>query len=60
MYKRYVDDVFARGNKYKPDELLHNINFTIERNPFKFLDTKITVNNNGKAHTFSSNQFQSS
>ena len=42
--------------KNKPDELFHainnyyyNINFTIERNPSKFLDTKIRVKN-GKAH----------
>ena len=53
FYRRYVDDVYVRRKKNCPDILLNdlnnyheNINFTIENNPDKFLDTNISFNGN--------------
>ena len=50
FYKRYVDDIITRRNTDTPDELFkiinsyhHKINFTVEQNPDKFLDTSMTV-----------------
>ena len=50
FYKRYVDDVFNRRKKNMPDVLLQRmmeyhprINFTVEENPKKFLDTEILI-----------------
>ena len=47
-YKRYVDDTYIRKKKIKPHSLFQklnsyhlNIKLTIEKNPKKFLDTKI-------------------
>ena len=52
FYKRYVDDIISRRKKDEPDLLLEklmnyhkNINFTVERNPSKFLDTELLINN---------------
>ena len=49
FYKRYVDDTYNRRKRNQPDILLEKLNsyhpnlkFTIETNPSKFLDTKIT------------------
>ena len=49
FYKRYVDDTYVRRKKGIRDVLFEdlnsyheNIHFTIEKNPKKFLDTKIT------------------
>ena len=48
FYKRYVDDTYIQRKKNEPDSLFEklnsyhpNLNFTIEKNPTKFLDTKI-------------------
>ena len=48
FYKRFVDDVINTRKKSKPDSLLislnsynSNIDFTVEVNPSKFLDTNI-------------------
>ena len=48
FYKRYVDDTYIRRKKNEPDSLFEklssyhlNIKLTIEKNPTKFLDTKI-------------------
>ena len=48
FYERYVDDTYIRRKKNEPDSLFKklnsyhlNIKFTIEKNPAKFLDTKI-------------------
>ena len=50
FYKRFVDDVINRMNKNTPDSLLTslncyhpNINFTVEVNPSKFLDSNIKI-----------------
>ena len=50
FYKRYVDDIFTKRKKNVPDVLFQNLNshhpnikLTIEQNPSKFLDTKLTV-----------------
>ena len=52
LYKRYVDDVFKRKKINEDDTLLRklnsyhkNINFTVERNLIKFLDTKLQLIN---------------
>ena len=52
FYKRYVDDTYVRRKKDEPDILFdelnayhQNINFTLERNPVKFLDTQFSYNN---------------
>ena len=52
MYKRFVDDIFARLKANIPDQLLEFLNnyypkikLTYEINPEKFLDTKICYNN---------------
>ena len=52
FYKRYVDDTYVRRKKNTKDELFEklntyheNINFTIEENSTKFLDTAITRHN---------------
>ena len=52
FYKRYVDDTYVRRKKDEPDILFdklnayhQNINFTLERNPVKFLDTQISFSN---------------
>ena len=57
FYKRYVDDIINRRKINEPDELFHdlnnfhnNINLTIEVNPTKFLDTKLSIIN-GKVST---------
>ena len=49
FYKRYVDDTYVRKKKNHVDSLYNelnnyheNINFTVENNPDKFLDTKIS------------------
>ena len=49
FYKRYVDDTYVRRKKGVHDTLFENLNnyhenmhFTIEVNPTKFLDTKIS------------------
>ena len=48
FYKRYVDDTYIRRKKKGPDSVFEklnsyhsNIKLTIEKNPTKFLDTKI-------------------
>ena len=53
FYKRFVDDVITRRRTDQPDLLFEeinsyhpNINFTVERNPSKFLDTNLTNINN--------------
>ena len=53
FYRRFVDDTYRRRKKNEPDELFSkmnsyhpNIKLTIEINPSKFLDTKITRNKN--------------
>ena len=53
FYCQYIDDTYNRRNKNKTDELFErmnkyhtNINFTVEVNPSKFLDTKIHCDNN--------------
>ena len=53
LYKSYVDDIFAKCKKNKPDDLYNaldnyhpNINLTVEVNPKKFLDTEIISNSN--------------
>ena len=50
FYKRYVDDIINRRKKNEPDILLEKlqayhprINFTVEVNPSKFLDTDISL-----------------
>ena len=50
LYKRYVDDIFTKRKKNAPDELLlamstyhSKINFTVEKDPDKFLDTSIII-----------------
>ena len=52
LYRRYVDDSYNRRKKRIPDELLQalnsyhrNIRHTVEENPDKFLDTKISREN---------------
>ena len=47
-YERYVDDTYIQKKKNKPNDLFEklnsdrpNIKLTIEKNPKKFLDTKI-------------------
>ena len=49
FHKRYVDDTYNRRKRNQPDILLEKLNLyhpnlklTIETNPSKFLDTKIT------------------
>ena len=58
FYKRFVDDVFTRRAKNKPDLLLEkmrnfhpNINFTVEKSPDKFLDTRLIVKEDGSCET---------
>ena len=53
FYRRFIDDTYRRRKKNEPDELFSkmnsyypNIKLTIEINPSKFLDTKITRNKN--------------
>ena len=53
LYKYYVDDIFAKRKKNKPDDLYNaldnyhpNINLTVEVNPKRFLDTEIISNSN--------------
>ena len=53
FYRRYVDDTYNRRKKHQPDELFEkmnkyhpNIKLTIEFNPSKFLDTKISRDSN--------------
>ena len=53
LYKRYVDDIFAKRKKNKPDDLYNalnnyhpNINLTVEVNAKRFLDTEILSNSN--------------
>ena len=48
FYKRYVDDTYIRRRKNESDSLFEKLNsdhskikLTIEKNPTKFLDTKI-------------------
>ena len=50
LYKRYVDDVFARKKKNQVDTLITKLNnyhpkirFTVEKNVEKFLDTKLEM-----------------
>ena len=54
LYKRYIDDVICRRKKYVSDILLEKmslyhpkINFTVERNPQMFLDTRTIINEKG-------------
>ena len=58
FYKHFVDDVINRRKKNTPHSLLTllssyhpNINFAVEVNLSKFLDTNIKIGN-GKAETF--------
>ena len=58
FYKRFVDDIYSRINKFQQDVLFEalnnfhpNIKLTIEVNPEKFLDTKIIFNNEGVVTT---------
>ena len=58
FYKRFVDDIYSRGNKSQQDVLFEalnnfhlNIKLTLEVNPEKFLDTKILLNNEGVVTT---------
>ena len=53
LYKRYVDDIFAKRKKNKPDDLYNalnnyhsNINLIVEVNAKRFLDTEILSNSN--------------
>ena len=53
FYKRIVDDIYSRKNKFQQDALFEALNdfhpntkLTIEANPEMFLDTKIILNNN--------------
>ena len=53
FYKRYVDDVYFRRKRNNEDKLFNdlnnyheNIKFTLEKNPKKFLDTKIAFEDN--------------
>ena len=53
LYKRCVDDTFAKRKKNKPDDLYNalnnyhpNLNLTVEVNPKRFLDTEIISNGN--------------
>ena len=53
FYCRYVDEAYNRRNANQPDELFGrmnkyhpDINFTVEVNPSKFLDTRIYRDNN--------------
>ena len=52
FYKRFVDDIYSRRNKFQQDVLFEALNdfhpyrkLTIEVNPEKFLDIKIILNN---------------
>ena len=58
FYKRIMDDISSRKNKFQQDALFEalndfhpNIKLTIEANPEMFLDTKIILNNNGVVTT---------
>ena len=51
FYKRYVDDIYLRRKKDTVDHLIQNLNnyhpnlqFTIENNPRKFVDTDLAFN----------------
>ena len=53
LCKRYVDDIFAKRMKNKPDDLYNalnnhhpNINLTVEVNLKRFLDTEMISNSN--------------
>ena len=55
FHKRYVDDIYVRRPKRKPDEFFNalntyhpNVKLTIEENPKKFLDTSIIRNEDGR------------
>ena len=48
FYTRFVDGIFCRMGKYKPDDFYHkmnkyhcNIMLTVEKGPYKFLDIKL-------------------
>ena len=50
FYKRFIDDIITRRKKDTPDLLLDKmsayhpkINFTVEQDPCKFLDTKLLI-----------------
>ena len=52
FYQRYVDDIYCRRKKDRPDQLFEklnsynkNIKLTIEKSPEKFLDTKLILSN---------------
>ena len=58
LYKHFVDDIINRRKKIASDSLLTslisyhpNINFTVEVNPSKFLDSNIKIVN-GKVEPF--------
>ena len=53
FYKRFVDDIISKKEKYQPDLLFENLNkhhpnikYTIETMPQKFLDTKTIYEDN--------------
>ena len=53
FYKRFVDDIISKKEKYQPNFPFENLNkhcsnikYTIETMPQKFLDTKIVYENN--------------
>ena len=52
FYKRFVDNIYSRRNKFQQDVLFEALNnfrpkLTTEVNPGKFLDTKIILKNEG-------------
>ena len=58
FYKRYVDDIYVRRKVNSEDTLFtelnnyhENIKFTLEKNPKKFLDTKISFDDNNEIIT---------
>ena len=58
FYKRFVDDIYSRRNKFQQDVLFEALNdfhpyrkLTIEVNPEKFLDIKIILNNDNVVTT---------
>ena len=58
FYKRFIDDVLTRRKINTPDLLLQKmmayhtkINFTVEKNPSKFLDTALLINDDRSYET---------
>ena len=58
FYRRYVDDIFIRRKSHIEDTLFQNLNsyhqnikLTLEKNPSKFLDTKLLKKTDGTYET---------